>query len=323
MSVEDPSILSDRGPISEADVESSSHSWIPAFAGRTGNKNRWRPRLPAFMKGTVPAGERLFRVREVLDGSALPTVCEEALCPNRTDCWARGTLAFQILGSICTRRCAFCAEATGRPGAVDPAEPDKLVEAVRRLKLKHVVITSPARDDLDDQGATAFAACVRALHGAMPEVTVETLTPDFQGREDLLNIVFAEKPNIFNHNIETVRRLTPQVRARATYDRSLDVLRQAAMASLPTKSGFMVGLGETWVEVETVLRDLKDVGVQAITVGQYLPPTPDHFPVNRFYSLEEFGRLRALALPLFKRVQVGPLVRSSYHADEGEKIDVL
>lgn len=283
----------------------------------------WRPRLPAFMKGVVPAGERLFRVRDVLQGTALPTVCEEALCPNRTDCWARGTLAFQILGSICTRRCSFCAETTGRPGAVDPSEPQKLVEAVRRLKLKHVVITSPARDDLDDQGASQFAACVRALREAHPTVTIETLTPDFQGREDLLATVFTEKPDIFNHNIETVRRLTAQVRARATYDRSLEVLRLARSAGLKTKSGFMVGLGEYWDEVETVLRDLSERGVQSLTVGQYLPPTPAHFVVNRFYSLEEFGRLRALAQPLFKRVQVGPSVRSSYHAEEGGEIHVL
>lgn len=283
----------------------------------------WRPRLPAFMKGAVPAGEPLFRVRDVLEGTALATVCEEALCPNRTDCWARGTLAFQILGSVCTRRCAFCAETTGRPGAVDPAEPEKLVEAARRLKLKHVVITSPARDDLDDQGAGAFAACVRALRGTLPAVTVETLTPDFQGRDDLLNIVFLERPDIFNHNIETVRRLSPQVRARATYDRSLGVLKAAAAAGLTTKSGFMVGLGESWEEVETALGDLAAAGVSALTVGQYLPPTPAHFPVNRFYSMEEFGRLRALARPLFKRVQAGPLVRSSYHAEEGREIHVL
>ena len=282
----------------------------------------WRPRLPAFMKGAVPTGERLFRVRDVLNDTSLPTVCEQALCPNRTDCWARGTLAFQILGSICTRRCSFCAETTGRPGAVDPTEPDTLVDAVRRLKLKHVVITSPARDDLEDQGAGAFAACVRALRRAMPQVTVETLTPDFQGREDLLNIVFTEKPDIFNHNIETVRRLTPHVRARATYDRSLGVLKRAATAGLKTKSGFMVGLGESWDEVHTALRDLASVGVSALTVGQYLPPTPDHYAVDRFYTLEEFGRLRDLAEPLFKRVQVGPLVRSSYHADEG-RIHVL
>jgi lipoic acid synthetase len=276
-----------------------------------------RPRLPAFMKGTVPVGERLFRVREVLQGTALPTVCEEALCPNRTDCWARGTLAFQILGAICTRRCSFCAETTGRPGAVDPAEPQKLVDAVRRLKLKHVVITSPARDDLADQGAAQFAACVRALRAADPTVTIETLTPDFQGREDLLAIVFAEKPDIFNHNIETVRRLTPLVRARATYDRSLDVVKRATEAGLTTKSGFMVGLGETWEEIERVFRDLSTVGVRALTVGQYLPPTPAHFPMTRFYSLEEFDHLRAMARSLFHRVQVGPLVRSSYHAEDG------
>lgn len=277
----------------------------------------WRPRLPAFMKGAVPAGERLFRVRDVLQGTALPTVCEEALCPNRTDCWARGTLAFQILGSICTRRCSFCAETTGRPGAVDDTEPEKLVEAARKLKLKHVVITSPARDDLDDQGARQFASCVRALRAALPGITIETLTPDFQGREDLLNIVFSAKPDIFNHNIETVRRLTPLVRARATYDRSLEVLGRAALAGLSTKSGFMVGLGETWEELETAMGDLVAAGVKALTVGQYLPPTPAHYAVNRFYSLEEFGRLRAFAHPLFKRVQVGPLVRSSYHAEEG------
>jgi lipoic acid synthetase len=283
----------------------------------------WRPRLPAFMKGSVPSGERLFRVRDVLQKTALPTVCEQALCPNRTDCWARGTLAFQILGSICTRRCSFCAETTGRPGAVDPAEPEKLVDAVRRLKLNHVVITSPARDDLDDQGAGQFARCVRALRDGLPEITVETLTPDFQGREDLLNIVFAEKPDIFNHNIETVRRLTPLVRARATYDRSIDVLRRAASAGLSTKSGFMVGLGETWDEVETAMRDLSAVGVRALTVGQYLPPTPAHYEVNRFYSLEEFARLRVMAQPMFVRVQAGPLVRSSYHADEATTVDVL
>lgn len=209
-----------------------------------------RPRLPGFLKGSVPSGERLFRVRDVLQDTALPTVCEQALCPNRTDCWARGTLAFQILGSVCTRRCSFCAETTGRPGAVNPAEPDLLVDAVRRLNLNHVVITSPARDDLDDQGASAFAACVRALRDRLPHVTVETLTPDFQGRPDLLAIVFDARPDIFNHNIETVRRLTPSVRARATYDRSLDVLRQAAAAGLATKSGLMVGLGEKWDELE-------------------------------------------------------------------------
>lgn len=274
-----------------------------------------RPRLPGFLKGSVPSGERLFRVRDVLQDTALPTVCEQALCPNRTDCWARGTLAFQILGSVCTRRCSFCAETTGRPGAVNPAEPDLLVDAVRRLNLNHVVITSPARDDLDDQGASAFAACVRALRDRLPHVTVETLTPDFQGRPDLLAIVFDARPDIFNHNIETVRRLTPSVRARATYDRSLDVLRQAAAAGLATKSGLMVGLGEKWDELETALRDLAAVRVRAVTIGQYLAPSPDHHPVHRYYTPDEFSLLRDGAQQLFEKVQAGPLVRSSYHAD--------
>lgn len=275
-----------------------------------------RPRLPGFMKGAIPSGERLFRVRDVLHDTALPTVCEQALCPNRTDCWARGTLAFQILGSVCTRRCSFCAETTGRPGAVNPAEPDLLVDAVRRLNLKHVVITSPARDDLDDQGSSAFASCVRALRTAMPTVTIETLTPDFQGRPDLLAIVFTARPDIFNHNIETVRRLTPSVRARATYDRSLDVLRQAGAAGLTTKSGLMVGLGEEWDEVESALRDLAEAGVRAVTIGQYLAPSPEHHPVHRYYTPDDFSRLRDGAKRLFKMVQAGPLVRSSYHADD-------
>ena len=263
----------------------------------------WRPRLPAFMKGAVPKGRALFGVRSVLAGAGLPTVCEEALCPNRTDCWARGTLAFQILGSTCTRRCAFCAEA-------------KILEAVRRLNLRHVVITSPARDDLEDQGAGSFAACVRALRAGAPTVTVELLVPDFQGRSDLLDFVFNARPDIFNHNIETVRRLTPAVRARATYERSLSVLSLAVRAGLAVKSGLMVGLGETADEVRETFQDLARAGVRSLTVGQYLPPSPAHWPVERFYTPEEFVSLRKTALTFFERVMAGPRVRSSYHADE-------
>ncbi len=276
----------------------------------------WRPRLPAHLKQAVPAGERFFAIQGELARTKIPTVCEEAKCPNRTDCWARGTLTFQILGAVCTRRCHFCAETTGRPDPVDPEEPRKVAAAAVRLNLRHVVITSPARDDLDDQGADQFAACVRALRRALPSAAVEVLTPDFQGREDLLERVFGERPDVFNHNLETVRRLTPRVRGRATYDRSLSVLADAHRAGLHAKSGLMVGLGETKQELDDALRDLRGAGVRSLTVGQYLPPSPAHFPVDRFYSLEEFVDLRRRAEELFERVQAGPLVRSSYHADE-------
>jgi lipoic acid synthetase len=191
-----------------------------------------------------------------------------------------------------------------------------LVQAVRTLKLRHVVVTSPARDDLDDQGAGAFAAVVRAVHQALPDVTMEVLTPDFQGRPDLLKIVFDARPDIFNHNIETVRRLTPSVRARAEYDRSLSVLRAASDAGLVVKSGLMVGLGETRDEIRATFADMKAAGVRRVTVGQYLSPGPTFHPVDRFYSLEEFRALRTEAEDFFEKAMVGPLVRSSYHADE-------
>jgi lipoic acid synthetase len=276
----------------------------------------WRPRLPPHLKQRVPAGESLAAVQEELKRHALPTVCEEAKCPNRTDCWARGTLTFQILGSVCTRRCGFCAETTGRPGAADASEPEKLAAAAVALKLKHVVITSPARDDMEDQGAGQFAASIRALRARLPEVTVEVLTPDFQGRPDLLKIVFDARPDVFNHNLETVRRLTPAVRGRATYDRSLFVLESAARAGLAAKSGLMVGLGETKEELLQAFADLSSRGVTFLTVGQYLPPSPIHHPVSRYYGLDEFDALKEAAAPLFKKAMIGPLVRSSYHADE-------
>lgn len=275
----------------------------------------WRPRLPPHLKQRVPSGEKLIAVQRALSSSAFPTVCEAAKCPNRTDCWARGTLTFQILGSVCTRRCGFCAETTGRPGAVDPSETGRLVEAVRKLRLKHVVVTSPARDDLADQGAGAFAAAIRGLR-ALPGVTVEVLTPDFQGRADLLEIVFTARPDVFNHNLETVRRLTPRVRGRATYDRSLGVLEAAAKAGLAVKSGLMVGLGEARAELLQAFRDLSERGVRSLTMGQYLPPSPAHLPVARFYEPAEFEELKAAAGPLFEKAMIGPLVRSSYHADE-------
>lgn len=288
--------------------------------GPAAKDHRWRPRLPGFMKGAVPAGPALWGVRGTLAETGFPTVCEQAVCPNRTECWGRGTLAFQILGAVCTRRCSFCAETTGRPGPVDPEEPRRLVEAVGRLGLRHVVITSPARDDLPDQGAGAFAACVSALRTAFPALTIETLAPDFQGRRDLLDLVFRERPDVFNHNVETVRRLTPLLRGRATYERSLEVLSWSASAGMSTKSGLMVGVGERRGEVSETLRDLALAGVTRLTVGQYLPPGPSHWPVERFYSREEWDDLKQEALSMFPHVMAGPRVRSSYHADEMERV---
>jgi lipoic acid synthetase len=261
-------------------------------------------------------GDAFFRLKETVKDLSLHSVCEEALCPNRTECWSAGTLTFQILGSVCTRRCSFCAETTGKPSAWDPQEPVRLAEAVVRLGLKHVVVTSPARDDLPDQGAGAFAACVRALRGAAPGVTVELLTPDFQGRPDLLKTVFDAAPDVFNHNIETVRRLTPRVRGRATYDGSLAVLAAASEAGQSAKSGLMVGLGETREELSEAFRDLRARGVRRVTVGQYLPPSPAHHPIARYYSPREFDDLRREAESLFSKALVAPLVRSSYHAGE-------
>ena len=276
----------------------------------------WRPRLPDHLKRPIPSGRAFARLEGELTQGPFATVCREAGCPNRTHCWSRGALAFQILGTVCTRRCPFCAETTGRPAPPDPTEPARLAAAVRRLQLSHVVVTSPARDDLPDQGAGHFAAVVRQVHAVAPGATVEVLTPDFQGRGDLLKIVFESSPDVFNHNVETVRRLSPRVRPRADYDRSLSVLRLAAEAGLLAKSGLMVGLGETRDEVLETFRDLQSAGVRRLTVGQYLAPGPGFFPMDRYYAPEEFRGLRAEAESLFEKALVGPLARSSYHAEE-------
>lgn len=281
----------------------------------------FRPRLPEYLKQTVPSGAAFVAVQESIQGFKLNTVCEEAKCPNRTHCYARGTLTFQILGNVCTRSCGFCAERFGRPSApTDATEPSRVVEAARKLRLKHVVITSPARDDMKDQGAGQFAAVIKEFRKELPQVTVEILTPDFQGKEDCLKTVFDSRPDIFNHNIETVRRLTPKVRSKATYDRTLFVLSKAAQAGLVTKSGIMVGHGETHEELLETFKDLTAVGCQMLTLGQYLPPSPRHLPVHRFYTPDEFDQLRLEALQCgFTDVAAGPLVRSSYHADESAK----
>ena len=283
--------------------------------------NPFRPRLPDYLKQSVPSGTAFHSIQEAIREFRLNTVCEEAKCPNRTHCYGRGTLTFQILGDTCTRSCGFCAEKFGRPQeGPDPTEPKRVVEAARKLGLKHVVITSPARDDLFDDGAGQFALVVKEFRKELPEVTVEILTPDFRARPECLKLVFEARPDIFNHNIETVRRLTPKVRNKATYDRTLFVLKSARQAGLRTKSGFMLGHGETKAEIRETFRDLKNVGCRMLTIGQYLPPSPHHLPVQRFYTPQEFDELREEALQYgFENVASGPLVRSSYHADEAIK----
>ena len=275
--------------------------------------------LPIQFRQKVPSGPDFFRVTGALKDSRLKTVCEEAKCPNRTECYARGTLTFQILGDVCTRRCGFCAEATGRPAPPDPDEPEKLLEAAKKLGLRHAVITAPARDDVPDGGAAAFARCVRILKDGIPGISVEVLTSDLLGREESLRTVLESRPDVFNHNLETVRRLTPRVRGRATYNGSVRVLRFAAgtAGTVRIKSGIMVGLGETWTEIEEALADLRSAGVSCLTAGQYLRPSTEHLPIEKFYSREDFARVRSIAESLgFEKVFAGALVRSSYRAGE-------
>lgn len=279
-----------------------------------------RPRLPEWLRLKLPTTESFTRTRALLDELRLHTVCESARCPNHWECWSRGTATFMIGGDRCTRACRFCAVDTAKPLPLDPDEPRRVAEAARRMRLRHVVITAVARDDLPDGGAEHFRQTIEAVRALNPGVVIEVLTPDFNGRPEALDRVLAARPHIFNHNLETVRRLTPQVRHRATYERSLEVLalaRARGAAGLYTKSGLMLGLGETPEEVDAALQDLRAAGCDLLTLGQYLQPTPRHLPVAEFVPparFAEYGR-RARALG-FVHVASGPLVRSSYHADE-------
>jgi lipoic acid synthetase len=257
--------------------------------------------------------------RRVVRGSGVATVCEEARCPNLTECWSHKTATFMILGDRCTRRCHYCAVSTARPEPPEPDEPQRLAEAVAELELRHVVITAVARDDLKDEGAGQFAACIRAVRARMPEATIEVLPADFHARRELIAMVCEAGPDVFNHNIETVERLTPVVRPQGKYGRSLEVLRIAKSwrPDMPTKSGLMVGLGETEDEIQRTLTDLREAGCDVVTLGQYLQPTSAHAPIARFYTPEEFERLADMARELgFPGVASGPFVRSSYNAAE-------
>jgi lipoic acid synthetase len=274
-------------------------------------------RHPEWIRVRVPGGEGYARTRAIVAESRVATVCEEARCPNVAECWAHGTATFMLMGETCTRNCGFCAVAHGRPEALDPMEPYRLAQAVQKLGLQHVVVTSVDRDDLPDLGAEHFAAAARAIRTAVPGCEVEVLTPDFQGRRSCVETVAAAPIAVYNHNLETVPRLYKRARAGARYERSLDVLRfaRATRPELLTKAGLMLGLGEQIPEVLDVLRDLRSAGCDIVTLGQYLQPSRKHLPVERYVEPREFDELGAAARALgFRHVESGPLVRSSYHA---------
>lgn len=275
--------------------------------------------LPVWLTKRIPSPATVAEVERMMREARLHTVCESARCPNLGECWSRRTATFMILGDICTRNCGFCAIRVGRPHAPDPEEPQRVAKIAASMGLRHVVVTSVTRDDLPDQGAGQFAATIRALRKALPRATVEVLIPDFQGKEDLLRIVVQESPEVLNHNIETVRRLSPSVRPQARYDRSLQVLRTArAMApEMLTKSGLMVGLGETPEEVKETIRDLREAEVAALTIGQYLRPTLRHLPVVEYVHPDRFEEYADYARSIgFRYVASSPFTRSSYRAEE-------
>lgn len=273
---------------------------------------------PAWIKARAPLGPRFEHLQQLVRGLSLHTVCEEAHCPNIGECWERGTATFMILGDVCTRACGFCAVKTGLPGRPpDPEEPARVADAVARLGLRHAVVTSVNRDDRRDGGASIFAACIRAIRERVPGCAVEVLIPDFKGQWSALDVVLEARPDVLNHNTETVPRLYRQVRPGARFERSLELLRRARAAGLLTKSGIMVGLGEEWPELLECVAAIRGAGADILTVGQYLRPSPQHLPLQRYYSPAEFADLRAYALGLgFGHVESGPLVRSSYHAEE-------
>ena len=274
---------------------------------------------PRWLTVRAPGSPGYRRLKRLVRQQGLTTVCEEASCPNIGECWHHGTATFMILGGVCTRACAYCNVEHGRPGPVDETEPARIAEAVRTLELAYVVITSVDRDDLDDGGAGAFAATIAATRAGSPACRIETLVPDFGGRDASLETVLEAGPDVLNHNIETVRSQYRRARPGGGYDRALRLLDRARRHGLgaPTKSGLMVGLGETWDELLETLVDLRQVGCAILTIGQYLRPSPAHLPVARYYHPDEFAALKQAAIALgFGHIESGPLVRSSYHAHE-------
>jgi len=279
-----------------------------------------RPRLPDWLRLKLPSSDTFFQTRSLLIDLRLHTVCESAKCPNHWECWSKGTATFMIAGDRCTRACGFCAVTTAKPFALEMDEPSRVAEATRRMKLKHVVITAVARDDLADGGADHFRRTIEAVREANPGIVIEVLVPDFLEKESAIDCVLSANPEIFNHNLETVRRLTPTVRSRATYDRSLNVLAKVKAKrgdKTYTKSGLMLGLGETEEELFESMQDLRAVGCDILTLGQYLQPTLKHLPVVEFIHPAAFANYKEVAEKMgFSHVASGPMVRSSYHAEE-------
>ncbi len=287
-----------------------------------------RAHKPAWLKVKLPKGQAFKNVQHLVKDNALVTVCEEALCPNRGECWSHGTATFMVCGDVCTRACGFCATRTARPAPLDPEEPRKVAEAVAAMDLSHTVVTMVTRDDLKDGAAGHIAATIRAIRKASPQTIIEVLTSDFKGSEESIATVMDARPHIFNHNLETVERLTPLVRFRARYRLSLHVLQRAkelAPGMVMTKSGIMLGLGETREELEQAMDDLLAHGVTVLTLGQYLRPSPRHLPVIDYIRPEVFDELREVALAKgFTHVASGPLIRSSHHdANFRPELDVL
>ncbi len=279
--------------------------------------NPIRIKKPKWLRVKLPIGEEYKRVRKLVDEHKLHTICESGSCPNMGECWGEGTATFMILGNICTRSCGFCAVKTGKPDEADEFEPGRVAQSVKTMGVKHAVITSVDRDDLSDGGANIWAQTVRAIRKQSPGTTLETLIPDFAGKWDNLQNIIDVAPEIVSHNLETVRRLTKEVRIQAKYDRSLEVLFRLKKGGMRTKSGVMLGLGETEEEVIETMEDLRSVDVDILTLGQYLQPTPKHLPVADFITPEKFLEYKEIGMQMgFKYIESGPLVRSSYRAEK-------
>tara|TARA_B100000029_G_scaffold515881_1_gene625283 strand:- start:82264 stop:83145 length:882 start_codon:yes stop_codon:yes gene_type:complete len=276
-------------------------------------------RLPPWIKAKMPGGPKYMELKDLMRTKNLHTVCEEAHCPNIGECWERGTATFMILGEICTRACRYCAVTTGKPNELDVFEPIRVAESVKTMKLNYCVITAVNRDDLNDGGATIFADCIRRIRETSPHCKVEVLIPDLQGDWDALKIILDESPDVLNHNIESTRTIFPIVRAKGNYDLSLDLLSKSKSIdnSIVTKSGIIVGMGETTQQLTETMKDLRSVECDLLTIGQYLRPSQKHLKTAKYYTPEEFDELKQIGISLgFKHVASGPLVRSSYHADE-------